>query len=90
MYDLYQLWVVEVISMDSCMVEIHRIIKEGIEGKQKTEIWAKIIDQAKNETKDTLIWWEDDDGTFHDETPNLPIHLRDLVDNAWIEQKRRW
>lgn len=76
--------------MDSRMVKIDRVIKEGVEGKQKTEIWAKITDCKNKETKSTLIWWEDDDGTFHDETPNLPAHLRDIVDNAWIEKRRHW
>jgi hypothetical protein len=80
----------EVSSMDSQMVEINRIIKEGIAGKPKTEIWAEFIDPYTNKIKKTLIFWEDDDGTFHDETPNLPIHLRDLVDNAWIEKRRHW
>jgi len=36
------------------------------------------------------IWWEGKDGVFHDGTPGLPIHLRDGVDNAWIEQSRKW
>lgn len=85
---VYQYWVVEVIVMDSRMIKIHRVIKEGGQGKQKTEIWAKIMDKEKNETEDALLWWEDDEGTFHDESPNLPVHLRDLVDNAWIEQRK--
>ncbi|HMA83337.1 MAG TPA: hypothetical protein VKP59_03820 [Candidatus Thermoplasmatota archaeon] len=76
--------------MDSRMVEVSRVIREGIEGKEKTEIWAKITDQNTKKTTDTLIWWEDDDGTFHDETPNLPSDLRDKVDNAWIEKRRHW
>ena len=90
MNTVYYLWVVEVLFMDTRMVEISRVIKEGVEGKQKTEIWAKITDQSTQKTTDTLIWWEDDDGIFHDETPNLPIHLRDDVDNAWIEKRRHW
>lgn len=76
--------------MDSRMVEVSRVIKEGIEGREKTEIWAKITDKNTKKTRDTLIWWEDDDGTFHDETPNLPADLRDKVDNAWIEKRRHW
>lgn len=76
--------------MNSKMVEIERILKEGMEGKQKTEIWAKIIDPKTKKTKDILIWWEDDEGIFHDETPNLPADIRDIVDNAWIEKKRQW
>lgn len=80
----------EVSIMDSKMVEISRVIKEGIEGKQKTEIWAEITDKDNDEKKKTLIFWEDDDGTFHDETPNLPIYLREKVDNAWIEKSRQW
>lgn len=76
--------------MSSRMVKIDKVIKEGIEGKQKTEIWAKITDPKTNKKTESLIWWEDDDGIFHDETPNLPVHLRDIVDNAWIEKKRHW
>ena len=76
--------------MDSRIVEISRVIKEGIEGKLKTEIWAKITDLNKKKTTDTLIWWEDDNGIFHDETPNLPVDVRDIIDNAWIEQRRHW
>lgn len=76
--------------MNSKMVEIEKILKEGIEGKQKTEIWAKIVDPKTKKTKDILIWWEDDEGIFHDETPNLPTSIRDIIDNAWIEKKRQW
>ena len=90
MITLYSYWVVEVIIMDSCMVKIHRVFKEGITGRNKTEIWARFYDKNSNETKQSLIWWEDDEGIFHDETPNLPFHLRNLVDNAWIEQSRQW
>jgi hypothetical protein len=37
-----------------------------------------------------LIWWQDENGVFHDNTPNLPVHLRKMIDNAWIETKRKW
>ena len=42
------------------------------------------------ETMNRRIWWEDDDGVFHDEAPDLPIELRGDVDNAWIEKSRKW
>jgi hypothetical protein len=40
--------------------------------------------------KDLRIWWEDRNGVFHDESRNIPIELRDLVDNAWYEQSKKW
>lgn len=71
-------------------VEIDRVVREGLTGTEKTEIWATITNLDTKETTDTLVWWEDDNGIFHDETPNLPADLRDKVDNAWIEKRRHW
>ncbi len=76
--------------MTDYKVEIDRVIKKGFEGKDKTEIWAKIKNNKTSETEKILIWWEDEHGVFHDETPNLPIEIRDVVDNAWIEKRRQW
>ena len=76
--------------MTDYKIEIDRVIKEDATGSEKTEIWATITNRDTNETTDKLVWWEDDNGIFHDETPNLPIEIRDLVDNAWIEKKRQW
>ncbi|MFO8078392.1 MAG: hypothetical protein R6U21_07120 [Thermoplasmatota archaeon] len=76
--------------MTDYKIEIDRVIKKGIAGKDKTEIWAKIKNIKTSESEKKLIWWEDEDGVFHDETPNLPNEIRDKVDNAWIEKRRQW
>ena len=71
-------------------INIKRLLKEGETGNIKTEIWAEITNLDTSKTMIKRIWWKDDDGVFHDGTPGLPIHLRDAVDNAWIEKSRRW
>ena len=76
--------------MDGYEIELDRILKTGIDGKNKTEIWAKIRRLDSSEVDKMLIFWEDEEGHFHDETPNLPVEYRDLIDNAWIEKKRYW
>lgn len=35
-----------------------------------------------------LIWWKDEDGVFHDESKDLPIKFRDMIDNAWLHKVR--
>lgn len=75
--------------MPNYNIEIHRKLREGKEGSIKTEIWAEITDMITGTTMNRRIWWEDDDGVYHDETPDLPIELRDVVDNAWIEKSRK-
>ncbi len=76
--------------MNEYKVEIDRIIKKDVGGEDRTEIWAKIQNMETNQVMNKRIWWEDENGLFHDETPNLPVDLRDLVDNAWIEKRREW
>jgi hypothetical protein len=71
-------------------IEIHRRQKIGVAGATKTEIWAEINDKLTGKTITKLIWWEDDEGAFHDETPDLPVEIRDQIDNAWIEKCRKW
>ena len=56
----------------------------------ETEIWTEITDRETCKTITKRIWWEDDEGVYHDETPSLPIELREDVDNAWIEKSRKW
>ncbi|MEF8879242.1 MAG: hypothetical protein V5A64_02465 [Candidatus Thermoplasmatota archaeon] len=56
----------------------------------KSEIWAEIIDSDTNKKMDKLIWWKDKKGVIHDCTPDLPPELREKVDNAWLEKKRKW
>jgi len=71
-------------------INIKKLLKEGEKGNIKTEIWAEITNRSNYETINRRIWWEDDDGVFHDGTPDLPIELRGDVDNAWIEKSRKW
>jgi hypothetical protein len=71
-------------------INIKRLLKEGKKGNVKTEIWAEITNRNTCETMNRRIWWEDDDGVFHDAVPDLPMELRGDVDNAWIEKSRRW
>jgi len=71
-------------------INISRMFRTTKTGEKKSEIWAEIIDKDSCETLKKKIWWEDDEGTHHDETPSLPIDIRKAVDNAWIEKKRRW
>ncbi|RLF38941.1 MAG: hypothetical protein DRN12_07695 [Thermoplasmata archaeon] len=75
--------------MTAYNVRIDKILKSGLTG-DKTEIWARITNLETSETMDKLIWWEDENGLFHDETSNLPAELRSIIDNAWIEKSRRW
>ena len=71
-------------------IKIERLLKEGRKGNVKSEIWAEITSSDTGKTMKKLIWWKDDDGVFHDGTPGLPVDLRGDVDNAWIEQSRKW
>jgi len=71
-------------------IKIERLLKESKKSNVKPEIWAEITNLDIGKTIKKRIWWKDDDGVFHDGTPGLPIHLRDGVDNAWIEQSRKW
>lgn len=75
--------------MAAYSVKIDKILKSGLTG-DKTEIWARITNLETSETIDKLIWWEDENGVFHDESSSLPTELRSIVDNAWIEKSRRW
>jgi len=68
-------------------IEIQRKVREGKDGDTRSELWAEITDLATGTTMNKRIWWEDDDGLYHDETPNLPLELREQIDNAWIEKK---
>jgi hypothetical protein len=71
-------------------INIKRLLKEGEKGNIKTEIWAEITNRSLCETTNRRIWWEGENGVFHDGTPDLPIELRGDVDNAWIEKSRKW
>jgi len=75
--------------MSKYKIKINKIPSQNNE-KNKSEIWAEITDLKNCTTMNKLIWWEDENGIYHDNTPNLPIDLREKIDNAWLEQKRRW
>ena len=55
-----------------------------------TEIWAHITDKKTKNTINKKIWWEDENGIYHDATSELPYKLRNDLDNIWIEKKRKW
>lgn len=71
-------------------IKINKLLKVDRDGTIKTEIWTKIKDKKTFKTISKRIWWEDDEGIYHDETPDLPIDLRKDIDNAWIEKSRKW
>lgn len=71
-------------------IHLKRLFKESNRGGNITEIWADITDKTNCTTMTRKIFWKDDDGIFHDETPNLPVEVRNAVDNAWIEKRRKW
>jgi hypothetical protein len=57
--------------------------------KVKEEIWAEIFNYNSGEIMKKLIWWRDNKGLFHDESSNLPIKYRDMVDTAWISAAKK-
>lgn len=71
-------------------IKISKMLKEGEDGALKTEIWAEITDKETCTTMNRRIWWEDDEGIYHDGVPDLPVEIRSAVDNAWIEKSRKW
>ena len=76
--------------MTDYKIEINEIQKVNQKGNKKKEIWAKIINLKTNISSKKRIWWKDDKGIIHDGTPDLPVHLRDLVDNAWISSRKNF
>jgi len=76
--------------MPTYNVDICRKLRRDKEGNIKTEIWAEIEDAATGTITNKLIWWEDDEGIYHDETPELPTDLRKVVDKMWLEKRRAW
>ena len=66
-------------------VEIDEILKKNHNKGKVTEIWARIINLKTCNTLRKRIWWKDKDGVFHDESKNVPVKFRDMVDNAWLQ-----
>ena len=67
-----------------------------IYGKQKSkrfhgldEIWAHIHNLKTGKSKDICLWWKDTEGIIHDESSKIPVELRSMIDNAWIESCRK-
>jgi hypothetical protein len=79
----------EVILLDY-NIEINRLFKEMKNGTVKTEIWAEITNKITSKTLKKRIWWKDENDVYHDGVRELPIDVRDAVDNAWIEKSRKW
>ena len=69
-------------------IEINEILKNDLVDTKKIGIWAKIKNLKTGEIINKHIWWKDSDGIMHDGTLELPVKLRDLVDNAWLEYRR--
>jgi len=76
--------------MSGYKIKINKFLKNTEAGNAKTEIWAEITNDETKTTMNKLIWWQDENGIIHDGTTNLPPHLRGLVDNAWLEKKRKF
>ena len=76
--------------MTDYKIEINEILKKDFEDNKETGIWAKITNLETCKTIKKRIWWKDREGIMHDGTTELPVNLRDLVDNAWIENSRKF
>jgi len=69
-------------------VEIDEILKKDQEGRNISEIWAKIINVKTNYTIKKLTWWKKEESIVHDELKDLLMEFRDMVDNAWLQAVR--
>jgi len=78
------------VQMSNYNIEINKLLKEMKNGNIKTEIWVELTNKVTSKTIKSRIWWEDDNGAYHDGVRDLPIEIRDAVDNAWIEKSRKW
>jgi hypothetical protein len=70
-------------------IEIKEILKKDCENNKESGIWVNITDLETRKTMKKRIWWKNRDGIMHDGTTDLPVNIRDLVDNAWIEYSRK-
>ncbi len=68
-------------------VEINRALKKETKDKTKIELCGKTTSRNIKKITNDCIWWKDDDGMFHDETPQLPIKIREDADNIRIEKR---
>ena len=74
--------------MTNYEIEINEILKNNLDKNKKVGIWAKIKNIKTGEIMNKRIWWKDDEGVIHDGTFNLPVKIRNLVDNAWLEYSK--
>ena len=70
-------------------VKIRIVCPDDDNEKVKEEIWVDIFNSNDDNILKELIWWKDDRGISHDESSNLPIKFRDIVDNAWISSIKK-
>ena len=75
--------------MTNYKIEINEILRNDYDDTKNIGIWAKIKNLKTGEIINKHIWWKDKDGIMHDGTPDLPVKLRNLVDNAWLEYSRK-
>jgi hypothetical protein len=68
-------------------IEINEILEDDFDNTKKSGIWAKIKNLKTGEIINKHIWWRDKDGIMHDGTIELPVKLRNLVDNAWLDYR---
>ena len=71
--------------MTNYEIEINEILKNDLDKNKKKGIWAKIKNIKTGEIINKRIWWKDHEGIIHDGTIDLPVKLRDRIDNAWFE-----
>ena len=64
--------------------------KQGNYEKRKVYVDGKTPGGQQKYIFKWAIWWEDDEGIFHDGTKELSPKLKEAIDNAWLEKKRKW
>jgi len=75
--------------MTNFKIKINQVAQEGTEKSEKTEIWAEITNKATGTIMNKRIWWVAENGVFRDGVSELPSEVRAMVDNAWIEFRRK-
>ncbi len=73
--------------MTNYKIEINEILEDDFDNTKKSGIWAKIKNLKSGEIINKHIWWRDKDGIMHDGTIELPVKIRNLVDNAWLDYR---
>ena len=76
--------------MTDYKIEINEILNKDFEDDKETGIWAKITNLETCKIIEKRIWWKGGDGIMYDDTTELPVNLRDLVDNGRIGHSRKF